>query len=142
MKASQTLRLAVATAALLAAGTAAAQRPTSLANITWTLQANQTVLQLTIDTQSGAGAPGAATCRHITGTIATSPDIQIRSWYCPESGRIHFVHRHLVEGDAMRVFTGNVSDGIAGQPLHIAGTMTVLNTHFGDLGEYNFSATR
>ena len=42
----------------------------------------------------------------------------------------------------MRVFTRNVGDEVAGQPLHVAGTMTVLNSHFNDLGECNFSAMR
>jgi hypothetical protein len=37
---------------------------------------------------------------------------------------------------------GNVSDDVIGQPLHMAGTMTVLDAAFGDLGEYNFSARR
>lgn len=142
MKSFKTFRLAVATAAFLAAGAASAQRPESLAGTTWTLQANRTVLQLIINTQSGAGAPGAATCRHINGTLNTTPDIEVRGWYCPSTGRIHLIHRHLVSHDAMRVFTGNVSDDVIGQPLYMAGTMTVLNTFFGDLGEYNFSATR
>jgi hypothetical protein len=35
-----------------------------------------------------------------------------------------------------------VSDEVSGQPLHMAGTMTVLAIAFGDLGEYNFSATQ
>ena len=80
--------------------------------------------------------------RHINGTINTTPDILIQGWYCPSTGRIHFVHKNLNSGIAMRIFTGNVSDDVIGQPLHVAETMTVLNTFFGDLGEYNFSATR
>ena len=142
MKSFKTFKVAAAAAALLAAGAASAERPANLANTTWTLQAGGNVLQLFIDTQSGAGAPGAATCRHISGTINTTPDIEVRGWYCPQSGRIHFIHRHLVSHDAMRAFTGNVGDDVPGQPLHMAGTMTVLNTYFGDLGEYNFSAIR
>jgi hypothetical protein len=142
MKPFNTIQLAIATAALLGATSASAERPANLAGTTWTLQANRDVLQLVINTQGGAGAPGAATCRPIDGTINTTPDIRIRGWYCPSSGRIHFVHRNLTSGDAMRVFTGNVSDDVIGQPLHMAGTMTVLYAAFDDLGEYNFSATR
>jgi hypothetical protein len=142
MKTFKTFKLAAAAATLLAASAASAERPANLAGTTWTLQANRNVLQLVINTQSGSGAPGAATCRHINGTINTTPDIEVRGWYCPESGRIHLIHRHLVSHDAMRTFTGNVSDEVVGQPLYMAGTMTVLNTAFGDLGEYNFSATR
>jgi hypothetical protein len=48
----------------------------------------------------------------------------------------------LSAGNAERVFTGNVSDDVIGQTLYMAGTMTVLDAAFGDLGEYNFSATR
>ena len=66
----------------------------------------------------------------------------IRGWYCPSTGRIHFVHRNLDSGDAVRVFTGNVSDAVAGQPLFMGGTMTVLISAFGDLGEYNFAGTK
>ena len=134
--------IAAAAAVLLASGNAFAERPANLAGTTWALQANRDVLQLVINTQGGPGAPGAATCRHINGTINTTPDIVVRGWYCPSSGRIHLVHRHLQSGDAMRVFTGNVSDEVIGQPLYMAGTMTVLAIAFGDLGEYNFAATR
>jgi hypothetical protein len=45
------------------------------------------------------------------------------------------------EDFVVRVFTGSVSDVVAGQPLQMAGTVTVLISAFGDLGEYNFSAT-
>lgn len=51
------------------------------------------------------------------------------------------MHSNLDSGRAVRVFTGNVSDEQPGQPLHMAGTMTVVNSAFGDLGEFNFSAT-
>ena len=137
-----TLQLAVATAALLAAGAASAERPADLAGTTWTLQANRTVLQLVIDTQGGPGANGAVTCRPLDGTLNTTPDIKVTGWYCPSTGRIHLVHRNLHSRIAMRVFTGNVSDDVIGEPLYMAGTMTVLDAAFGDLGEYNFSATR
>jgi len=45
-------------------------------------------------------------------------------------------------GNAVRIFTGNVSDEVVGETLYMAGTMTVLDAAFGDLGEYNFSATQ
>jgi hypothetical protein len=139
MKSSlKTITLALA-AVLLAAGTASAERPANLARTFWTLQTNTDVVQLFIATQGGPGAPGAATCRHIDGDIGNVA--HIRGWYCPATGRIHFVHRNLGSGDAVRIFTGNVSDVVAGQPLSMAGTMTVLISAFGDLGEYNFSAT-
>jgi hypothetical protein len=127
-------------AAVLAAGTAWAARPASLANTTWAMRVNDRVEQLVITTQGGPGAPGAAICRHINGEIGSVATV--RGWYCPSTGRVHFVHRNAGSGDAVRIFTGNVSDNGAGQPLYMAGTMTVLISAFGDLGEYNFSATQ
>ena len=133
---------ALACAACVAAAPAWAERPANLAGTTWTLQANRDVLQLVIDTQGGPGAPGAENCRGLDGTLNTTPDIKVTGWYCPSTGRIHLVHRNLESKIAMRVFTGNVSDIVIGQPLYMAGTMTVLFSAFGDLGEYNFSAVK
>jgi hypothetical protein len=117
-----------------------AARPASVANTTWVLQVNDATEPLTITAQGGPGAPGAANCRSIRGEIRGVADI--RGWYCPSTGRIHFVHSNVDSGVAVRVFTGNVSDEAPGQPLHMAGTMTIVNAAFGDLGEYNFSAVR
>lgn len=133
-------KFGVAALALLAATHAAAERPANLAGTTWTLQTNRDAVQLVITTQGGAGAPGALTCRHINGDIGNVAHIQ--GWYCPATGRIHFQHKNLGSGNAVRVFTGNVSDDVIGQPLYMAGAMTVLDAAFGDLGEYNFSAKR
>jgi hypothetical protein len=130
---------AAAAAAFLAAGTAAAARPANIAGTTWTLQTNRDAVQLVILTQGGPGAPGAAICQTIQGDIGNVA--HIRGWYCPSSGRIHFQHKNLDTGNAVRIFTGNVSDDVIGQTLHMAGTMTVLEAALGDLGEYNFSAT-
>ena len=55
MKSFKTFRLAVATAAFLAAGAASAERPASLAGTTWTVQTNRDAVQLVIETQGGAG---------------------------------------------------------------------------------------
>ena len=140
MKSLMGMTAAVAASTLVAVVAVSAQRPTTLANSTWTLQTNVETEQLLFTTQGGPGAPGAATCRHLNGFIGNVADI--RGWYCPSTGRIHFVHRNADSGDAVRIFTGNVSESVAGQPLQIAGTMTVLISAFGNLGEYNFSATR
>jgi hypothetical protein len=142
MKSFETFKLAVVAAALLAAGAASAERPDTLRGTTWTLQGNRDVLQLVIDTQTNAGAPGATQCRGISGTLSTTPDIVVTGWYCPSTGRIHLIHRNLSSKIAVRTFTGNVSDEVIGQPLYMAGTMTVLISAFGDLGEYNFSAVK
>jgi hypothetical protein len=128
------------TATLAAAATVSAARPANLAGTYWILQVNGSTETLTITTQGGPGAPGAANCRVINGEIRNIADI--RGWYCPATGRIHFVHKNVDSGLTVRVFTGNVSDEVAGQSLHMAGTMTIVNAAFGDLGEYNFSAVQ
>ena len=131
------LSLILVTGALLTAGTASAERPVNLAGTTWTLQANRDTVQLVISTQAGPGAPGAEICRHINGTIGIA---SIHGWYCQPTGRIHFLHNNLSSGVTVRTFSGHVSDEVPGQPLYMAGTMTVEAIAFGDLGEYNFSA--
>jgi hypothetical protein len=139
MKALKSITFALV-ATFLWAGTASAARPTTVANTTWTLQTNLDVTTLFITTQGGPGAPGAANCRVINGHFE-NVNVTIRGLYCPTTGKIVFVHRNLTSGDAVRLFTGSVSDKVTGQPLSMAGTMTVLISAFGDLGEYNFSAT-
>jgi hypothetical protein len=133
---------AIASASCVAAAPAWAERPANIAGTTWVLQTNRDSGQLVIETQGGPGAPGADNCRPIDGSLSTTPDIKVTGWYCPSSGRIHLVHRNLESKIAVRVFTGNVSDNVIGQPLYMAGTMTVLFSAFGDLGEYNFSAVK
>ena len=66
-------------ALLLAATPVSAARPANLANTTWTLQVNGSLEPLTISTQGGAGAPGAAHCRAITGLYGTDQ----QAW-CPD----------------------------------------------------------
>lgn len=139
MKSLKTITLAVAAATFLGAGTASAARPASIGNTTWTLQTNVDVTQLIITSQGGPGAPGAAVCRHILGTIGGIAPI--RGQYCPSTGDITFVHLNASTGAPVRLFKGSVSDQVSGQPLHVAGTMVVLISAFGDLGEYNFSGT-
>jgi hypothetical protein len=140
MKSFKTIAFAAAATTFLVAGTASAARPANIANTTWTLQTNQEVTTLVITTQGGPGAPGAANCRTINGDIGNVA--HVRGLYCPSTGRIIFVHRNLASGDAVRIFTGNISDVVAGQPLFMGGTMTVLISAFGDLGEYNFAGTK
>ena len=131
--------LAVTLAACMAPGTAAAAPPANLAGTTWTVQANRNTVQLVINTQAAEGAPFQAICRTINGEIGIAP---IRGWYCPSTGRIHFKHNNVNSDVTVRIFTGNLSDDVPGQPLYMAGTMTVVNTGFGNLGEFNFSAVK
>lgn len=135
----RTIVLATAVAAGIVTGPASAAPPASLGNTTWTMQINRDVAQLVITSQSGPGAPGAATCRVINGTFGIA---NIRGWYCPDTGRIQFVHKNAGSGNAVRVFTGNLSDDDPAGTVYMAGTVSVLDAAFGDYGEYNFSATK
>lgn len=124
----------------LAATTAAqAAPPANLAGTTWTMQVNRNSEQLVITYQGLAGAPGARVCRLLIGTLGVAP---VRGWYCPGTGRLHLLHQNLGSGETVRVFTGQVSDDVVGQPLYIGGTVAIENAAFGDWGETNFSAIR
>jgi len=127
----------LAAGAICTAGIAAAERPVNIGGTFWTVQINRDVVQLAITTQGGPGAPGASTCRHINGEIGIAP---VQGWYCPLTGRIHFLHNNVNSGATVRTFSGYISDQVPGQPLFMSGTMTVNAIAFGDLGEYNFSA--
>jgi hypothetical protein len=132
--------ITLAAAALVAASGAFAQRPTSVAQTAWTVQTNLGVAQLFIDTQTDTGASGSKQCQAINGRFSLNvPEIDVNGWYCPATGRIHFLHHNAGTGRVVRVFTGNVSDQVSGQRLFMAGTATVFVSAFGDLGEYNFA---
>ena len=130
---------AAAVAATLTVGTAAAARPATVGDTTWDLQTNLGTFQLVITNHGGSGAPGATTCRNIYGDLGEINNIS--GWYCPLTGRIHFVHRNLGTNNPVRVFFGNVNGDALGVPVSIIGGMTVLIPEFGDLGEYNFTGT-
>jgi hypothetical protein len=127
----------IALGALGFAGAAAAAPPESVRGV-WTILTTGGYTTLDISAQGGPGAPGASECRHINGFISIA---DIRGWYCPESGRIHFVHYNYTTDAPVRTFTGAVSVDETGA-MHMAGTYTVLAIAFGDLGEYPFSANK
>lgn len=141
-KTSVVRTLAVGVTALLsiASSAAIAAPPANLANTAWTLLANRSKTQLYITSQGGAGAPGASICRTIEGNLTDVVNVPIRGWYCPSTGRIHFKHNNADSDVTVRVFLGNVSDEVAGEPLYMGGTVMVDDAAFGSLGEYNFSA--
>ena len=104
----------------------------------WNILTSGGYTTLDISAQGGAGAPGASECRHIEGLLSIA---DVRGWYCPESGRIHFIHYNYTTDAPVRTFTGAVSQDASGA-MHMAGTYTVLAIAFGDLGEYPFSANK
>ena len=130
-------RAGVALCAWAIASPAAAAPPESVRGV-WTILTGDTYTTLDISTQGGAGAPGASECRHISGMISIA---DVRGFYCPESGRIHFLHFNYTTDAPVRTFTGAVSVDQNGL-MHMAGTYNVLAIAFGDLGEYPFSANK
>jgi hypothetical protein len=138
-RAMKSLLLAIGAAAVHLGASAAP--PENLAGTTWTVQINRGIEQLVITAQGGAGAPGAAKCRALIGTIGIAP---VRGWYCPDTGRFSLLHKNLDSGVTMRVFSGHVSDEVVGQPLYLGGTVAVHYPvpAFGDLGEVNFSGVK
>jgi hypothetical protein len=133
------IALVVSLAAQLYAGAALATPPANVVG-TWTARVNHADEEITITNQ---GIPG--TCKLIIGTIGapgaavTAP---ISGFYCPPTGRIHFLHKNIATGATVRVFTGNLSDRDEDLPDEMAGTFTIVNTAFGPFGERNFSASR
>ena len=132
------ITLAAIAATCLAAGSAFAAPPANLANTNWTIQINRDLETLLITTQSGPGAPGASVCRVINGTFGVA---NIRGWYCPETGDVQFLHKNAGNANTVRVFSGSLSDEVAGEPLYMAGTVAIFDANFGNYGTYNFSAT-
>jgi hypothetical protein len=131
------LRTLVATAAFVFTSAAFAAPPANIVG-SWTILVDQSYTTLDITAQGGAGAPGASKCRVILGNLGIAP---VRGHYCPQSGRVHFLHNNLSSGATMRTFTGSVSQD-ASAAMHMAGTFNVLAVAFGDYGEYPFSANK
>ena len=130
------LRTLIATAAFVFTSAALAAPPANIVG-TWTILVDQSYTTLDISNQGGPGAPGAAQCRVILGTLGVAP---VRGHYCPASGRLHFLHNNLSTGATVRTFTGSVSQDANG--AHMAGTFNVVNAAFGNYGEYPFSANK
>jgi hypothetical protein len=125
---------------LFASTHAFAARPANLANTTWNMQLNGQPATLVIETQGGPGGPGGPNCLPIRGHFEPV-EVPVHGWYCPATGRIHLIHSNLNSLVTMRTFSGNVSDVVQPGGASMAGTMTVDNVGFGELGEFPFSAT-
>ncbi len=125
--------LLVAAAAISANVALAAPPPNVLGQ--WSVIGNQTAGLLVINFQGAAGI-----CRGITGTIyGINP---IEGFYCPVTGRIHFVRKNGGTNDTFQSWTGNVGDDAAIDRM--GGTFVVSSSLGGGgvFGEYNFQASR
>lgn len=139
MKSAARLAAPIATLVLAAAATSTAQAapPASVVGV-WNILTGDSYTTLDVSAQGGAGAHGASECRQINGYIGIA---DIRGWYCPASGRVHFLHYNYTTKAPVRTFTGAASVDATGA-MHMAGTLTVLAIAFGDLGEQPFSANK
>lgn len=137
MKSRRRFATSIAALALAVATTASAAPPESVLGV-WNILTDRGYTMLDISAQGAAGAPGASECRHISGQISIA---DIRGWYCPKSGRIHFLHYNYTTNAPVRTFTGSVSVDANGA-MHMAGSLSVLAIAFGDLGEQPFSANK
>jgi hypothetical protein len=132
--------LAVAAMGLsLAAGGAHAGQlwPSSVIG-TWHAVADQSSLTITISSQAATGK-----CRQIAGTIvdntgggATS---NLLGFYCPTSGRFHFVRNDAANRVTYQDYSGNVSDN--GRRLYMGGIFAEVFTP-ANVGEYSFLASK
>ncbi len=104
---------------------------------TWTLTANQSFDTLTISNQGSS----TAACKVILGTVggAAAP---IYGFYCPDTGRIHFIHKNVTTKVPIRVFDGILSDQVTGSPDRMSGTYTSDYSPTLPFGYYGFSATK
>lgn len=101
----------------------------------WTLYNGQSPEKLTIISQGAAGV-----CRQIVGEFAGIAPVH--GFYCPDTGRIQLVHQNVETNQAVRVFTGNLTDYNGVGPMRMAGTYTIVNVAFGPFSEQGFAATK
>ena len=106
------------------------------------MQVNRnTTAVLFIETQAGPGAPGQATCRAINGH-SNAARFRCTAGTARRPGASICCTTTCTAATTVRVFTGNVSDEVIGEPLFMAGTVAIEAIAFGDLGETNFSAVQ
>jgi len=110
---------------------ASAAPPPSVLGV-WQVIGNQSAGALVINFQNALGI-----CRQIRGTIYGNP---IEGFYCPATGRIHFVRKNAFTNDTFQSWLGNVGDDAAVDRM--GGTFAVSAPAGGVFGEYNFQAQR
>jgi hypothetical protein len=129
---------AAAIGSILAAGGAHAGQhwPASVVG-TWTAIANQSPMTITITSQNSTGR-----CRAIAGSLVNSDgsgQSNIAGFYCPVTGRFHFVRNDPKTGVTYQDYSGNVSD--TGTSLYMAGVFAqALGASV--VGEYSFMASK
>ena len=128
------LKIGFAAIALSFAAASFAAPPPNVAGV-WTLVVDQQLETLDIV----QGGPGLGPCPPIQGTIGIAP---VRGFYCPDSGRLYFHHSNLHTDVTVRTFEGFVAQAANGNPMQVAGKLTVVNTAFAPRGDYPFSGTK
>ena len=134
------IRASLAVAAMglsLAAGAHAGQLWPSSVVGTWHAVANQSPLTINISSQAATGK-----CRQIAGTIVDNiggGTSNLLGFYCPTSGRFHFVRNDAASRVTYQDYSGNVSD--IGRRLYMGGIFAEVFTPT-NVGEYSFQASK
>jgi len=132
----KTLKLSLVIAAITALAAPLAHADTYPASVmgNWSVTGNMSVGTLSITSQ---GEATKSKCPAIGGTIYGTT---IQGFYCPGSGRIHFV-RKLSNNATIQAWTGQLSD--SGPVLRMGGMFSSVDVYYGgNLGEYNFQAQK
>lgn len=130
------LNLTLAVAAITALAAPLVHADSYPANVqgNWAVTGNLSPGTLSITSQA---APSSGKCPAIAGTLYGH---NIQGFYCPGSGRIHFV-RKLSNNTTIQAWTGQLSD--SGPVLRMGGMFSSVDIFYGgNLGEYNFSAQK
>jgi hypothetical protein len=104
--------------------------PTRIVGV-WTVNADNTPGTLNITFQATSGH-----CRQISGTIFNTNLIQ--GFYCPFSGRVHFLRKIAATNDTFQVYSANLSQVAVGPGLRMGGSFS----DYGSPGEYSFFASK
>jgi hypothetical protein len=102
--------------------------PTSVVG-TWSVRANNTVGTMHITFQQSTGQ-----CQQILGDIFGNP---LQGFYCPSSGRIHFLRKIASTNDTVQDYSANLSQNAATNFMS-----GLFASDGGSFGEYNFAATK
>jgi hypothetical protein len=99
---------------------------------TWAVNADNFPGNLIITSQLTTGR-----CPAIAGSIFGDP---IQGFYCPFSGRVHFLRKNAASNDTFQVYSANLSQTSIPPGLRMGGLFSNI-TQSGD-GEYSFFASK
>jgi hypothetical protein len=102
----------------------------------WVVTGNHSTGTLSITSQASSPTDN---CASISGTIYGDA---IQGFYCPGSGRIHFLRKKSLNR-TIQAWTGQLSYTNPSQVLRMGGMFSSVDElEGGNLGEYNFNASK